>query len=129
VCTKKEARLQCARLQCVQGEPVACRVAPLPDGTVRAFFRAQKAGHYALAATLAAAKGGKGASLAVMVSVAPGPMDIASSRIERGDPQVRRFPGRRPASVQQPGPRAAGLHADARARARVPPCGLARSNS
>jgi hypothetical protein len=78
------------RCACLQAGSVSCRVAPLPDGTVRAFFRPEKAGPYSLAVSLAGAQGGPSAApnLNAMVHCVPGPMNIATSIISRQETDI-----------------------------------------
>jgi hypothetical protein len=71
---------------------VACRVAPLPDGTVRACFRPEKAGPYSLLISLgASANNGSTtstASLTATVTCIPGPMNIATSSMSRKETDI-----------------------------------------
>ena len=75
-----------------------CRVAPLPDGTVRVFFRPEKAGPCSLSVTLEGANGAaNGATngeaahaphLNATVTCNPGPVNISTSGIVRKDTEI-----------------------------------------
>lgn len=68
---------------------VVCRVAPLPDGTVRVFYRPEQAGPYSLAVSLAGSGGAAAAAnLNATISCMPGPMNIAASSISRKETEV-----------------------------------------
>lgn len=69
----------------MQGGETGCRVSPLPDGTVRACFRPEKAGPYALSVSLGDKNGAAtpASSLTATVTCVPGPMNIATSSITR----------------------------------------------
>lgn len=81
----------CCSAAVLQGQPLTCRVAPLPDGTVRAFFRPEKAGPYSLAVSLVATNGAQPSSphLTATVTCVPGPMNIATSSIARKDTSIK----------------------------------------
>ena len=72
------------------GVALTCRVAPLPDGTVRAFFRPEKAGPYSLSISLGANNGATNhsAGLTATVTCVPGPMNIATSSISRKETNI-----------------------------------------
>jgi hypothetical protein len=70
--------------------PIPCRVAPLPDGTVRIFFRPEKAGPYSLSVSLEATNGSTQAApnLTATLVCNPGAMNISTSTIMRKDTDV-----------------------------------------